>query len=114
MKHPHNEFDERQFAKMREALASFREAPSSIGALGALISTMDFLISALQAPSSTVIGLLRRFWGILEEVYAVAQDEGHITLSDNDMRLIQKAISELEHLLEPCDAEDESDKERQG
>lgn len=111
MKHPYNEFDERQFAKMREALESFREAPLSIGTLGALISTMDFLISALQTPASAVAGLFRRFWGILEEVYAVAQDEGHKTLSDNDKRLIQKAISELEHLLEPCDAEDEADKE---
>jgi len=96
---------------MREAVASFREAPLSIGTLSALISTMDFLISALQAPTSTVIGLLRRFWGILEEVYAVALDEGQKTLSDNDERIIQKAICELDHLLESFDAEDVSDKE---
>jgi hypothetical protein len=100
MKHPHTEFDERQFAKMLEALASFRETPLSIGTLSALISTLDFLIAALQVPSSTVIGHLRRSWGILEEVYAVALDEEEKTLSGNDEKLIQEAISELYVLLE--------------
>lgn len=107
MKHPHNEFDERQFAKMREALASFRETPLSIGTLNALISTLDFLIVALQAPASTVIGRLRRSWGILEEVYAVALDEGQETLSGNDEKLIQNAMSELDVLLESEKTTDE-------
>ena len=107
MKYPHDEFDERQFAKMREALGSFREAPLSIGTLSALISTLDFLIAALHPPASTVIGRLRRFWGILEEVYAVALDEGQETLSSNDEKLIKNAISELYALLESEKTTDE-------
>lgn len=78
--------------------------PVSIDALCRLISTLDFLIEALQDRETATLGHLRHSWGILEEVYAVALDEGRKALSANDGNLIQKALSELENELESQEA----------
>jgi len=101
-----NEYDQRQIFRMRRLLEGFDDGAVSFHDL---VSSISFLISVLESDDTVFIEALRSQWGVLEEVRAVAMDEGRKELDELDEKLVRDAVGELRRLTEGI----ASDKDRE-
>jgi hypothetical protein len=68
--------------------------------IAGLISSLEALFSALEDASASWRTKFRKHWGVLEEVYAVAADEGRWPTSASEQHLIAEATQELKELVQ--------------
>lgn len=90
-----------QINALREAVGSaLLGYEGGLSGLGQLINRTETLIDALgPVAEADWVARLRREWGQLEIIYAVALDEGRSELSDEEQRDIGSAIQKLQSLV---------------
>ena len=91
-----SEREERQISLMRNLLAMHRRDQISISSL---VGEFDFLIEALEEVSDEYKEKLRQEWGVLEEVYAVGLDRNEKELSEDNKKLVDRTVENLENIL---------------
>lgn len=100
---------------MCEALTAYESGHRD---LARLVSDLESLISSLEdASDASWIGALRREWGELEIVHALALDEGRSALTSDEKRDVNQTVDELGLLLDrsgsmPGDHVDSSEQPR--
>ncbi len=92
-----SEFDQRQYARMLESLEAFQEHRLS---LPKVISNLKGLIACLEDPIDEIKSSLKKNWAILEEIYAVSEDQSLTKLPTEYETLVNKSISEMRSMLE--------------
>ena len=70
--------------------------------LGRLVATLEAFVDSLEAlTDARWVAQLRREWGQLEIVYALALDAGRSTLTDEEQQDIGLTIQNLRSLIPP-------------
>lgn len=92
-----SEHDRRQYRLMLERLALYKD--DKIG-VQTLITDLESLVTSLDDISPNWKDKFYEWWGILEEVYAVALDEGRVPSSREDLDLIDQAVDDIERLIQ--------------
>jgi hypothetical protein len=93
------EQNQRHYQRMCEALSSIPSGQNT-HSLGSLIATLDILLEALEGADVNWKDRFRKHWGILEEVNAFALDAGRLGFSDEEQKLINRAVQDLRLLTE--------------
>lgn len=93
------EQNQRHYQRMRETLAVTPSAQDT-HSVGSLIASLDFLLQALEGADASWKQRFRKQWGILEEVNAFALDAGRSSFSDEEQRLLNRALQDLKLLIE--------------
>lgn len=93
------EQNQRHHQRMYEALASI-PSEQDTRSIGFLIASLDFLLQALEGADANWKERFRKQWGILEEVNAFALDAGRSSFSDEEQRLLNRALQDLKLLIE--------------
>jgi hypothetical protein len=91
-----NEREQRQLEGMLSQTDAFEARKLD---LAGLISSLEALLGALEDASPEWRSEFRRHWGVLEEVYAVAADEGRLPSSPWEEALVLKAVGSLRELV---------------
>jgi uncharacterized damage-inducible protein DinB len=91
--------NQRHYERMLEALASI-PSEQNTRSLGSLIATLDFLLEALEGADANWKERFRKHWGILEEVNAFALDARRSGFSDEEQKLLYRAVQNLRLLTE--------------
>jgi hypothetical protein len=68
--------------------------------LDGLISSLEALFNALEEAPPEWRNEFRRHWGVLEEVYAVAADQGRMPSSPAEEALVFQAVRSLRGLVQ--------------
>ena len=101
-----SDHDQRQYARMREAITAVNNGPLSLDALHAVTATLEFLVRALEAKGTEWERRFYQKWGGLEDVYAVALDEGLREIPPVNIDLVKNAFAGIQDLL-PAGCEDD-------
>ena len=91
--------NQRHYQRMLEALARM-PSEQNTRSIGSLIATLDFLLEALEGGDANWKERFRKSWGILEEVTAFALDAGRSSFSDEEQKLLNRAVQDLKSLIE--------------
>ncbi len=100
------EYDQRQYRLMADQLQGYEEGKLN---LASLVSRLEALLSALEAPDKAWKNDFWSKWGTLETVYAVALDrneqglapDAQATINDPSHRaLINEAVQNLRRLVQ--------------
>ena len=87
-----SESDTRQYKNMLEALASYKNNKMD---LSNLISTLEFLLGALNECTETFRGEFLKDWGVLEDGYSMFVASGQKQLSSEAKKDIDTVIDAL-------------------
>jgi hypothetical protein len=90
------ERERRQLEGMLTQLTAFDAGQIDVAGL---ISSLEALFNALDEASSSWRAAFRKHWGVLEEVYAVAVDEGRSPTTSPERHLITQATQDLKRLI---------------
>lgn len=94
-----SDHDQRQYARMHEAIITVSSGALTLDALYSVISTLEFLLQALETKDAEWENKFYQKWGVLDEVYAVASDEGLRDVPAENAELVAKAIADIQGLL---------------
>src|SRR5215212_2967614 len=89
-------YDQRQYNRMLDLLEAYERKHIS---LGTLIGNLEALLESLERVSANWPNSFLREWGVLEEIYAVALDQGATRLEDQDLQLIGDTTAKLKNLV---------------
>ena len=92
-----SEYDSRQQKLMLEKIHEFEAGKLQ---LITLIDDLAGLLDCLEATDQSWKNEFRAEWWTLEQVYAVALDRGHKTLSEENQRFVTEALANMKGLLE--------------
>lgn len=92
------EYNQRQYQRIIELIHAYEHKQIS---LGQLIRKLEELFESLENIPLECRQLLLSKWGVLEDVYAYALDEGRTYLEDEDIRLISNALTKIKDLVMP-------------
>jgi hypothetical protein len=101
-----SEHDQRQYQLMTQCIKGFEISNLD---LRVLISSLKGLVDTLQEAEEEWKSSFRSEWWTLEEVYAVASDQGRNHLKEQERELVYEAIDEIKQLLQQV-VNDELDK----
>ncbi len=87
-----SEHDTQQLERMLQAIAAF---DGELPTLGKVISTLEFLLNALQEASADLRSEVRKRWGVLEEVYAYTLAAGTGKLDAQGQGLVRTNLDAL-------------------
>jgi len=90
------EYNQRQLRLMLEALASYERGKSS---LHALANSLEGLVNVLEEPRPSWKRDFLKYWGLFDDINAIAIDRNTNKLSENDIMDIHNAIEQLKHLI---------------
>jgi hypothetical protein len=90
------EHDQRQFEQMITQIARYEDGATN---LASLIAALDALLEALEGVEDEWKSAFRAEWWTLEQVYAVALDQGQMDLPLESRRFVSEAIENMKHLL---------------
>lgn len=76
--------------------------------LTGLISSLEALLNAMEDVPQAWRSEFRRQWGVLEQVYAVAADEGRFPTAAAEETVIAEAVGRLRELVQVLLAADDS------
>jgi hypothetical protein len=88
--------DQQKLKQMIDSINVFETQDSD---LAKLISNLETLFESLEHVSEEWRSAFLSKWGVLEEVYASALDEGINELGDEDTRLITEALDSIRDLI---------------
>lgn len=100
MKREKTEKNLRQYERMRAVFPDSWNRTS----LGATISTLEFLLEAIEECDQDWKCRFQKQWGILEEVNAFVLDEGRPDFSNGEQTLIERAAESLKALIEDAES----------
>src|SRR5690242_20504672 len=89
--------DQRQYSRMQDCIQAFEGKRLN---MSQLISDLHGLMNALQAPDPEWVRRYYREWAVLDDIYAIAADEGHEKLPPKDRDDAWVAIAELKKLIQ--------------
>jgi hypothetical protein len=89
-------YDLRQYRRMLDHVEAYK---SGVLNLQGLVDNLDALRSALVSPSKPWLDQFEHQWGILEDVYAVMQDNKEAKITDLHAQLVAQSLDKLEPLI---------------
>src|SRR5258706_1317508 len=89
-------FNRRQYERMLEKIERFESEKIEINSL---IADLEALILALRDVPDDWRHQLQSTWAVLEDTYAVAQDDGKTVFAPQDLASINSAILKLKELI---------------
>ena len=87
-----SEYDQRQYRLMLERIDAFERGLIN---LGTLVDDLEGLLHVLEAVCASWEQTFLSHWGVLEEVRAVALDEGWEEFDDKSTKIIFESIGRL-------------------
>ena len=90
------DYDSRQIRRMARQVEAFVD---KVITLSELISTLDGLLSALEGVDVEWKREFQKQWGVLEDIYANAQDKSLPTIPQEHLALADKAIAAISRLI---------------
>jgi hypothetical protein len=92
------DLNQRQYRRMREALAGMPAVPTSIS-IGSLVGTLEALNCALEGSDAVWRDLFSKGWWVLESAYALALDQGRTRFSEEELSVLNREVRDLSLLV---------------